>query len=226
MSGGRGVGKGKAAAMDHIKALTPLAKNPRKHNQRSIGEIADSLQAVGAARSVVIDEDGNVLAGNGTIEAAGQVGITKLMVVDADGQTIVAVRRSGLTEAQKVEIAIRDNRAGEHSGWDAATFKALIADYSLDANALGFRDHEMALLLGEMPDPANNPDEEWKGMPGCDNQDLSAWKSLRVNFASAESLKAFAALLGQPLTENTRSIWYPAAEIGTYADKRYASDES
>ena len=37
--------------------------------------IADSLQVVGAARSIVIDEDGMVLAGNDTIEAAAEVGI-------------------------------------------------------------------------------------------------------------------------------------------------------
>lgn len=70
----------------------------------------------------------------------------------------------------------------------------------------------------------NDPAKEWKGMPACDQQDLSAWKSVRVNFANAADLEAFAALVGQTLTEKTRSIWFPKAEIGTIADKRWVSE--
>ena len=52
---------------------------------------------VGAARSIVIDEDGVVLSGNATIEAAAQAGIDRVKVVEADGNEIVAVQRKGLT---------------------------------------------------------------------------------------------------------------------------------
>jgi hypothetical protein len=48
------------------------------------------------------------LAGNGVVEAASAAGITKVRVVEADGQTLIAVRRSGLTPDQKRDLAIYD----------------------------------------------------------------------------------------------------------------------
>ncbi len=94
--------------IDHIKHLKPDSANARKHNPRNIGMIVDSLQEVGASRSIVIDEDDNILAGNGTIEAAAEAGITRLKVVEADGNEIIAVRRRGLNafwrKPEKIEL--------------------------------------------------------------------------------------------------------------------------
>lgn len=110
--------KGNGKGWQHIGQLIRDDRNARKHNEKNIGMIGDALQEVGAARSIVIDEKGVVLAGNGVLEAAGAVGITKLQVVDADGETIVAVRRSGLTAKQKKRLALFDNRTTETSVWD------------------------------------------------------------------------------------------------------------
>lgn len=62
---------------------------------------------------------------------------------------------------------------------------------------------------------------EWRGMPEFTHEDLSPVKTLYVHFESRADLLAFARLVEQPLTTRTRSIWYPKAEIGRYADKRY-----
>lgn len=62
---------------------------------------------------------------------------------------------------------------------------------------------------------------EWKGMPEFLQEDLTAWKSIIVNFESRADMDAFAKLVGQNLTTRTRSIWYPEAEIGHFIDKRY-----
>src|SRR5688500_10712002 len=87
--------------------------------------VVDALQQVGAARSIVIDEDNVILAGNGVSEAAAEAGITKVHVVEVDGSTLVAVRRRGLTDEQKRALAIYDNRTGELASWD---FDQLAAD--------------------------------------------------------------------------------------------------
>jgi hypothetical protein len=47
-----------------------------------------------------------------------------------------------------------------------------------------------------------------------------------VHFANVDALQDFAALVGQPLTEKTKSIWYPQAEIAHVADKRYVVEEN
>jgi hypothetical protein len=114
-----------ADTITHIGQLTQQVRNARKHTPRNIGMIANALQEVGASRSIVIDETGEILAGNGTFEAAAQAGIEKVMVVDADGDTIVAVRRKGLSPIQKVRLALYDNRSAELATWDTAELAAL-----------------------------------------------------------------------------------------------------
>jgi len=48
--------------------LRPDPANARKHNPRNIGMIVSALHQVGAARSIVSDEHGTILAGNGVVE--------------------------------------------------------------------------------------------------------------------------------------------------------------
>ena len=110
----------------HIGDLTPEPRNARRHTPRNIGMIVDSLHEVGAARSIVIDEEGRVLAGNGTVEAAAEAGIERVQVVDADGNTLIAVRRTGLTEAQKRRLALYDNRTAELADWDSEVLAELM----------------------------------------------------------------------------------------------------
>jgi DNA modification methylase len=127
--------------------LTPDPQNARRHNSRNVSAIAQALQEVGAARSIVIDERGVVLAGNATLQAAGEAGITKLQIVDAEGDAIVAVRRRGLSATQKTRLALFDNRAAELAeGWDADLLKHLQADgVSLDGL---WTEDEINTLLG------------------------------------------------------------------------------
>jgi hypothetical protein len=112
----------------HVKDLVPDPKNRRKHTPRNIGMIEDAMQAVGAARSIVIDENNVIHAGNGAVEAAANVGITKVRVVDADGDEIIAVRRRNLTQEQWRRLAMYDNRTQELSTWNPEQLKLDLAD--------------------------------------------------------------------------------------------------
>lgn len=132
--------------VSNIGDLIPDPRNARRHNPRNIGVISDGLQEVGFARSIVIDEDGVILAGNGVVEAAGSVGIEKVRVVDADGETIVAVRRSGLTQRQKARLSLLDNRASDLADFDPAILAAIQQE---DATLLAglWSDGEIEALL-------------------------------------------------------------------------------
>lgn len=101
-----------------LAALTPDRENRRRHNPRNVGMIEDSLQEVGAGRSIVLDESGTILAGNATVEAAGNVGIERVRIIETDGNEIIAVRRSNLSAAQKKRLALYDNRTAELADWD------------------------------------------------------------------------------------------------------------
>lgn len=151
----------------HISDLKPDERNARRHNQRNLGMIEDSLREVGFARSIVIDEDNRILAGNGTIEVAGQMGMENVIVVPADGNTVVAVQRTGLTEEQKARLALWDNRAAETAEWDASVLAALAEDGvklddlfvqdELDALLQNVPESEWADALGSLPDGEKAP---------------------------------------------------------------------
>jgi hypothetical protein len=144
----------KKKEINSIADLKPDKRNARKHNPRNIGMIESSLQELGAGRSILIDEDNNIIAGNGTIEAAASAGITKLQVVDTEGDTIIAVRRSNLTAKQKKRMAVADNRTAELADWDAEVLGELAGEELL---AGLFSDDELAGLLQLDPDPAGEP---------------------------------------------------------------------
>src|SRR5678816_4482021 len=101
-----------------ITDLKPDPDNARYHTARNLDMIAQSLQYIGAARSIVIDENNEILAGNGVVTAAAKAGITDVEVIDVSGNEIVAVRRSGLDEIQQKKLALYDNRAAELAEWD------------------------------------------------------------------------------------------------------------
>jgi hypothetical protein len=101
-----------------VDQLKPDPHNRRRHTPRNLEMIGASLKDVGAARSIVIDEHDEVLAGNGVLEAAPGAGISKVQIVEVEGDTIIAVRRRGLTDAQKRNLALFDNRAAELAEWN------------------------------------------------------------------------------------------------------------
>jgi hypothetical protein len=45
-----------------------------------------------------------------------------------------------------------------------------------------------------------------------------------VHFKDQAAVDAFAALIEQTITEKTRFLWYPPADIETYVDKKYAAE--
>ena len=139
--------------IEHIGQLTPDPKNARAHNPRNVGMIVDALHEVGAARSIVIDEGGRILAGNATIEAAAEAGIEKVRVVEADGNEIIAVQRKGLTKEQKRRLALYDNRSAELAEWDAEILASLAED---DVNLDGlFTEDELVALMVDIGEDDN-----------------------------------------------------------------------
>lgn len=111
-----------------IADLVPDPHNRRTHTPRNLDMIASALKAVGSGRSIVIDEHNEVIAGNGVVLAAAEGGLSKLRIVDVDGDELVAVRRAGLTDAQKRDMAIFDNRTAELAEWNTAQLAADLAN--------------------------------------------------------------------------------------------------
>tara|TARA_R100001224_G_scaffold49962_2_gene28825 strand:+ start:40 stop:1218 length:1179 start_codon:yes stop_codon:yes gene_type:complete len=132
--------------MTSINDLQNDHKNARKRTDRSSKLIKESLQKFGAARSIVIDENNRILAGNGTIAGAKAAGIKNLKVIETDGNEIIAVKRTGLSEDEKVGLALADNRTSDLSEWDINMLEELSQEHDLNP---WFDNDDLKELLGE-----------------------------------------------------------------------------
>jgi DNA modification methylase len=139
-----------------VKDLKSDHKNARRRTDRSASLIAESLKRFGAARSIVIDEDGRILAGNGTVEGAKKAGIDKLRIIEAEGDELIAVRRAGLTEDQKVGLALADNRSSDLSEWDNEMLRQLSEEHDLTP---WFEDDELLAEVLEPEEGNTDPDD-------------------------------------------------------------------
>lgn len=131
--------------MTSIKDLKSDHRNARKRTDRSAALIAESLKRFGAARSIVIDEDSRILAGNGTVEGAKAAGISKVRIIEAEGDELIAVRRAGLTEEQKIGLALADNRTSDLSEWDALMLEQLSETHDVSP---WFEPEDLNALIG------------------------------------------------------------------------------
>ena len=132
--------------MTSINDLKQDHKNARKRTNQSAELIQESIKRYGAARSIVIDEDNRILAGNGTIEGAKQAGIKNVRIIETDGSEIIAVKRTGLTEHEKVGLALADNRTSDLSDWDAEMLHQLSEEHDVSP---WFEEEDLAEIIGD-----------------------------------------------------------------------------
>lgn len=84
----------------------------------------DSLRKFGLGRSILIDKNNRIISGNKTAQKAGELGFDKVLVVETDGNTLVAVKRNDvdLDSAMGRELALADNATGKANlAWDNDT---------------------------------------------------------------------------------------------------------
>ena len=76
-----------------------------------MGLLEKSLRENGAGRSILVDKDDNIIAGNGIVEAAINAGIKKTRVVEVTGDELVVVKRTDLELDSKKgrKMALADN---------------------------------------------------------------------------------------------------------------------
>ena len=67
--------------------------------------------------------------------------------------------------------------------------------------------------------------KQWVGMPEFVQESQKPYAQIIFRFDNEESLQEFAELIGQKLTNKTKSAWHPQLVRGLNSDKRY-TDES
>lgn len=94
-------------------------RNYRKHNDRNKELIKKSLEECGAGRSIVIDNDDEIIAGNGIYEQAQALNIP-VKVIETDGSELVVVKRTDLNtdDEKRKKLAVMDNSTSDSSEFD------------------------------------------------------------------------------------------------------------
>jgi hypothetical protein len=104
-----------------ISELIPDDRNANQGTERGNWALTQSIERRGLGRSILLDKDGHIIAGNKTHAKAGELGMENVLIVPTDGKTLVAVQRTdiSLDSPEGRELAIADNRAGElNLSWD------------------------------------------------------------------------------------------------------------
>jgi len=125
----------------------PLARlranphNSKVHTEAQIEEIVASIRQWGWTQSILIDEDGMILAGHARVDAAKRLGLAEVPCVVA----------KGWTEVQKRAYLIADNRLGESAKWDDAMLRQevqAIVENGFDLGLTGLSDGDLKRLNG------------------------------------------------------------------------------
>lgn len=128
-------------------------RNYRKHSDKNKSLINKSLKECGAGRSIVIDNDGEIIAGNGIYEQAQKLNIpTK--IIETDGTELVVVKRTDLNtnDEKRKQLAIMDNSTSDSSEFD---FDSLQAEFEIEQLQdwglyIGFEDEDQEIVEDEL----------------------------------------------------------------------------
>lgn len=105
-------------------------RNYRKHSDRNKSLINKSLSECGAGRSILIDNENSIVAGNGIYEQSQKLGIP-IRVIETDGTELIAVKRTDLAtdDDKRKQLAIMDNSTSDSSEFD---MELLTDDFDAD----------------------------------------------------------------------------------------------
>lgn len=134
-----------------ISDLQPDPNNANKGTERGQKMLENSLSETGLGRSVVVDRNGYLIAGNKTTEQAVDNGFEDAIFIHTDGHELVVVQRDDLDlmaddpDNRARLLAYYDNRAGEVSlDWDA---ERILADLEAGVDmSKFFNARELSLL--------------------------------------------------------------------------------
>jgi hypothetical protein len=115
----------------HIGDLIFDNRNANQGTERGDFMLTQSLERLGAGRSVLLDKAGRLIAGNKTAAKFGELGLDDVVIVPTDGKTLIAVQRTDLDidSPEGREMALADNRVGEiNLSWDVETLQGYADD--------------------------------------------------------------------------------------------------
>ena len=169
-------------------------RNYRKHNEKNKALIKKSLKECGTGRSILVDKEGEIIAGNGVYAEASKLKIP-VKVIETDGSELIAIKRTDLStnDDKRKQLAVMDNTTSDTSSFDMELLQEdfgaeILSDMGLDIDIdTGFEPDEYEKPYSPKEEQKltdiieNLPDElkETKLMPEQFQEVVSSFKPMR-----------------------------------------------
>lgn len=174
-----------------VEELRPYPNNARTHSRKQISQIAKSIERFGFNNPVLIDDQNQIVAGHGRVQAAKRLGMKE----------VPTVRLSHLTPVEVRAYVLADNKLAELAGWDreilAAELQGLI-DLDIEVELTGFEMSEVDIILDEAKQDQENvedPVPPRSATPVSRPNDLWILGQHRLFCGDAREQKSYDALL-------------------------------
>ena len=128
-----------------LTELRPAEKNVRRHPEKQITEYIRSVEIFGQTKPLLIDETGEIIAGNGLYEALRRMG----------RETAECRVMAGLTTAMKKKLMLSDNRIYELGITDMDTFDEILKELDGDFDIPGWDDDLLEMLNASATEAAD-----------------------------------------------------------------------
>jgi hypothetical protein len=197
-----------------VDDLIPYARNARTHSDEQVAQLAASIKEWGWTTPVLVDEDGEIIAGHGRVMAARKLNIDEIPTMTA----------TGWSKAQKQAYVLADNQLPQNAGWDMDLLSVEMKDLDgdgFDLDLIGFDEGSLINLFLPTEEGITNAEEEWNGMPEFDQDDKTSFRHVIVHFENNEDVKEFFSIIGQSHTDKTKSTWFPEKEHANNKLDRY-----
>jgi hypothetical protein len=166
-------------------------RNYRLHSEKNKRIINKSLAELGAGRSIVVDNENVIIAGNGVFEQAQELGL-KTKIIESDGTDLIVVKRTDIAadDEKRKLLALVDNHASDTSEFDIDLISSDFEDQDLDVWEFDIDVDKIDLM----------PDE-------LTQKKKDALPSIKITFENIKQMEKFEQEL-KTLLENYENAYY------------------
>jgi site-specific DNA-methyltransferase (adenine-specific) len=137
-----------------IKDLVPYAKNAKKHDEKQIKNVVESIKQFGFAQPLVVDKNNVLIIGHCRLIAAKRLKL----------KTVPVLRMEDLTEDQVKKLRLLDNKLNE-SDWDFDMLSDELDDLNFDNFDLDWNlpeeEEELTIVEDTPPEPPEEPKSKY-----------------------------------------------------------------
>jgi len=204
----------------NINELKPHPKNYKKHPDDQLKHLCKSIEENGLYRHIVIANDDTILAGHGVILACQKLDIKKVPTVKLPIDS---------TSSKAIKLLTADNEVGHLAISDDRQLSDILKQILDDGDLLGTGYDEMMLsnlLYVTRPESEiKTLDEakEWVGLPEYEKSKIPL--KMIVSFENEDDRREFARVLSIPITDKTKSTWFPYKENDDTKSVEFSDEE-